>query len=71
MDCVSEGSIFSGICLCMQSGAWLNPMDLARAGGLAVILHLCSISAGSAPISVGIKDGKGQGIDVLAFGLSG
>lgn len=38
-------------------------------GGLAVILHLFSISAGSAEICVGIKDGKEQRIDFLAFGL--
>lgn len=38
-------------------------------GGLAVILHLFSVSADSAEICVGIKDGKGQSIDFLAFSL--
>lgn len=38
-------------------------------GGLAVILHLFSISADSAEICVRIKDGKGQRIYFLASGL--
>lgn len=38
-------------------------------GGLAVILHLFGISAGSAEICIGIKDGKEQRTDFLAFGL--
>lgn len=45
-------------------------MDLAPGeGGLTVILHISSISAGSAEICVGIKDGNGHRIDFLAFGL--
>lgn len=61
---------FFRICLCRHSGAFLNHMGLAPGeGGLAVILHLFSISADSAEICIGIKDGKGQRIDFLAFGL--
>lgn len=41
---------------------WLN---LSRR--LAVVLHLFSISAGSAEICIGIKDEKGQKIGFPAF----
>jgi len=61
------GKYFFRICLCRQSGAFLNHMGLA----CAVILHLFSISAGSAEICIGTKAGKGQRIYVLAFSLLG
>lgn len=66
-----RGKYFFRVRPCWWLGAFLYHMGITRVGGLAVILHLFSIAAGSAEICIGIKDGKGQIIYFLACSLPG